>query len=127
MSALPIPVTAIFTSLGPYSVTDSPASAATTMMAPVARATVSALTWFLFQATRSTAIEDGRWAEIASRTATQSWRRRSDSSEPVAVCDGSRPDQGRLPAVTVDDGETQPGKAGVHAEHATLEHPFARV
>ena len=122
-----MPVTAIFTSFGPYSVTDSPASAATTMMAPVARATVSALTWFLFQATRSTATDEGRWVEIASRTAAHSCRSRSDSSETGRGGDGARPDQGRLPAVAVDDGEAEPGQARVHAEHASLEHPFARV
>ena len=109
---VPIPVTAIFTSLGPYSVTDRPASAATTMIAPVARATVSALTWFVFQATRSTAIDEGRWAEIASRTATQSCRRRSDSSEPAAV--ETAPAQTRsaflpLPSTTARPSLARPG------------------
>jgi hypothetical protein len=41
--------------------------------------------------------------------------------------DGAGPDQGCLPPVAFDDGEAQPGKAGIHAEHATLEHPFARL
>ena len=39
LSALPMPVTALFTWVGLYSATGRPASAATTITAPVARAT----------------------------------------------------------------------------------------
>ncbi len=97
------------------------------MMAPVARATVRALTWFLFQATRSTAIDAGRWTEIASRTATQSKPETLGLLRTRHRVDGSGPDQVGLAAAPLDDGEAEPGQAGVHAEHTPLEHPFARV
>ena len=49
----------LLTSLGAYSSTSKPAWAATSMMAPVARATCSALTWFRLHATRSMATAVG--------------------------------------------------------------------
>src|SRR5262245_21371134 len=55
LSAFPSPVTAIFTSSAPYSSTGSPAWAAARSATPLARATLIALTWFLFHAIRSIA------------------------------------------------------------------------
>src|SRR5581483_393591 len=85
LSAAPIPVTAILTSSGPYSSTGNPASEAASMITPVARATASALTWFRFHATRSTATEAGRCSAIAPATAAWIARSLAASSDPGAV------------------------------------------
>ena len=75
----------LFTSVGLYSSTRTPASAATTMTAPVARATVSALTWFRLKATRSIATPVRSCAPITALTAAARNPSRSDSGVPEEV------------------------------------------
>src|SRR6476646_1943553 len=85
LSALPAPVTACLTSFGAYSATGRPASAATRMIAPVARATCKALTWLRLQATRSTATAAGRCSAMAARAASAINRNRTLSSASAGV------------------------------------------
>ena len=88
---------AFFTSSEPYSSTGTPASAASAMTTPVARATAIALALFTFQATRSSAREAGRCSAIVRRTAmAMMWRRSASgvarlvSTVPVHTMTGLR-------------------------------------
>ena len=121
------PVTACFTSFGAYSSTGRPASAATSMSAPVARATCSALTWLRLQATRSIATACGAWASIATRIPSASVRRRTASSTSGCVVTVPLHRRVGRPVAPAEDGEAAPRDAGVHPEHDRIEHLFAGV
>ena len=123
----PRPVTALFTSVGLYSSTASPASAAATMTAPVARATVSALTWFRLKATRSTATLGGvmgrdrrahRSRQRHRGDRPRACRRRSSRCRPRAASAAGRRE--RPPRVRASR------HAGVHPEHTGIEHLFVQ-
>ena len=119
---------ACLTSFGAYSSTSKPAWAAISMIAPVARATCSALTWLRLHATRSIATAVGWCSSIADACAVgQGAQTRGSRRDRFGVWTVPLHTRGDLPVVLGEDGEAQPGHTGVHTEHARIEHLFAGV
>ena len=125
LSAVPMPVTALFTSAGTYSSTGRPASAATSISDPRGARDRERADLVGCRTSRAPPPRGGPMLTRSPR----GWRHRC-RSRPLRPAGGVRTvsvqTSAGLRRSRLEHGEARPGQAGVDAEHTGIEHPFAQ-